>query len=426
MLKTKMEIGLMFFVTAVALVVSLVLIPLIQKHFRSFGWRATGEFHHATGFRVLRFGGLALVGSFAVSFCIISHLLPLSEEERTAYQRIFVAALAMFALGFWDDLKPLGAKRKLIGQILISSAACWAGLHVDKLKNPFTGTIYALEYLGPILAVAWLVFLTNLINLVDGIDGLAGGVALLLMGLLAYVGFKSQMPFLCLCALGVAGSLIGFLWYNFPPAKIYMGDGGAYFLGFLTAGLSLASSHKGTIVAALIAPLFALALPLIDISLAILRRGLKGLPLFRPDRDHLHHRLTGTGFSGTRAVLILYGVSLIFLFLALLAFWSDGRALPILCGVGGLVFLLFFGSFGFGREWFSVRRVVENSLKMRKTTAYALTLGRWLELEAERRGTLDELWEDFTFLAERLHFSEVKWSGDGVEKSWSAVGFINN
>jgi UDP-GlcNAc:undecaprenyl-phosphate GlcNAc-1-phosphate transferase len=314
-----MTTGLMFLVAAIGALVTLVSIPIIRKHLRTVSRRDAEDFHHSQGIPILRYGGLALVASFAVTFLIVTYSSPPSSADAGSYRTIFIAALAMFFLGFWDDIKPLGARRKLIGQILISLGACWAGLHFDNFKNPFTGAIHPLGILGPVFAVAWLVALTNLINLIDGIDGLAGGVALMLMGLLAYVGFHSQMPYLCLCAIGMAGSLLGFLYFNFPPAKIYMGDGGAYFLGFLIAGLALANSHKGTIVAALIAPLFALALPVIDVSLAILRRGLKGLPLFRPDRNHLHHRLISVGFSSTRAVLTLYGLSLAFLLLSLFA-----------------------------------------------------------------------------------------------------------
>jgi UDP-GlcNAc:undecaprenyl-phosphate GlcNAc-1-phosphate transferase len=415
-----MIISLMILVGVIGLLVSLVLIAIIQKYLPSLGRRDLGDFHHLQGVSVSRMGGLALVGSFVVTYLIIHFFSPPAAADAGVYRTIFIAALAMFLLGFWDDIKPLGAKRKLAGQIFIAIGACWAGIHFDNFKNPFTGTIYPLGALGPVLVVIWLVALTNLINLIDGIDGLAGGVALMLMGLLAYVGFNSQMPYLSLCALGMAGSLVGFLYFNFPPAKIYLGDGGAYFLGFLIAGLSLANSHKGTIVAALIAPLFALALPVIDVSLAILRRGLKGLPLFRPDRKHLHHRLMGVGFSSTRAVLTLYGVSLVFLLLALFAFWLEGRALPILFGFAGLVLLLFLGSFGFGREWFSVGRVLGNSLQMRKTTEYVLTLSRWLELEAERRDSLNEMWADFNFMLARLDFSEVTLTLADGQKIWAA------
>jgi UDP-GlcNAc:undecaprenyl-phosphate GlcNAc-1-phosphate transferase len=228
------------------------------------------------------------------------------------------------------------------------------------------------------------------------------------MALLTYVGFVGNPGFATLCAAGMCGALIAFLCFNFPPARIYMGDGGAYFLGFLIASLSIVHSNKGSVAAALIAPLFALALPILDVALAIVRRGLKGLPIFRPDRKHLHHRLVELGFSRKRAVLTLHAFSMIFLVLAFAVFWSQGRWVPFLFGLMCLVLLLVGGTFRFSRDWFQVGRVVGNSLEMRKETRYALTVTRWLEMEAERSPSLTSLWADYTFMMQKVGFTDVK------------------
>src|SRR5204862_6919984 len=151
--------------------------------------------------------------------------------------------------------------------------------------------------------------MTNLISLVDGVDGLAGGICLMLMALLSYVGHVNG-SFVLLTA-GMAGALLGFLRFNFPPARIYMGDGGAYFLGFQIGVFSIASSQKGAIFGALAAPLFVLALPILDVALAILRRGFRGLPIFRPDRSHIHHRLIGMGLSRRKVVVSIYALTLV-------------------------------------------------------------------------------------------------------------------
>jgi UDP-GlcNAc:undecaprenyl-phosphate GlcNAc-1-phosphate transferase len=160
-----------------------------------------------------------------------------------------------------------------------------------------------------------------------------------------------------LCAAGMVGAIIAFLRYNFPPAKIYMGDGGAYFLGFLVAELSMVNSHKGTVIASLLAPLFVLALPILDVALAIARRGLKGLPIFRPDRRHIHHQLLGLGYSTRKTVLALYFVTLVLLLFGVVVFWSNGRWAPILLGVAGTACIVSARSFSFSREWFAVGRV---------------------------------------------------------------------
>ena len=170
----------------------------------------------------------------------------------------------------------------------------------------------------------------NLINLIDGLDGLAGGVGLLLMGLLGFLAYESGVAISFVLALGMVGSIFGFLFHNFPPAKVYMGDSGAYLIGFVIAALSLLNSEKGTVLAALIAPVMALALPIADVAFAMLRRGINGLPIFRPDRGHIHHRLRRAGLSRQKTVAVLYAISLFALLGGLLAFAYQGRFLPTL------------------------------------------------------------------------------------------------
>ena len=259
--------------------------------------------HHTHRQPVPRLGGLALAIAFIGIEVFMAVVCPEQRAKIPGRLVVLLSSLAMFALGFWDDLKPLGAKRKLLGQIAIALTVCAFGIGIQKFKIPFTSTILDLGGWGVFLTVLWLVGMTNLINLIDGVDGLAGGICLMLMGLLAYVGHDSG-SFECLVS-GMAGALLGFLWFNFPPARVYLGDSGAYFLGFQIGLFAIINSHKGTIFAALVAPLFVLALPILDTTLAILRRGLRGLPIFRADRRHLHHHLLQMGLSRRRVVLLL-------------------------------------------------------------------------------------------------------------------------
>jgi UDP-GlcNAc:undecaprenyl-phosphate/decaprenyl-phosphate GlcNAc-1-phosphate transferase len=387
----------------VGLLTVLVLVPIIRRKTEQ-GVLKARAFHHTHRAPVSRLGGVALAGAFVMVSLLVFLWFPAQDERLHTRIVIVVSALAMFFLGFWDDLKPLGARKKLLGHILIALGVCYFGVKIEHFKNPFTDEIYDLGVWGWVITVVWLVALTNVINLIDGIDGLAAGIGLMMMALLAYVGQKGVFLFPVLTSAGMFGALLGFLRYNFPPAKIFMGDGGAYFIGFLIGILTLVHSQKGTILAALIAPLFALALPIVDVSLAILRRGLKGLPIFRPDRKHLHHRLQQVGFSRTRTVLMLYGLSLVFLLMAFGVFWSQGRWVPILFGFMCLTLILSARSFNFSRDWFSVGRVLENSLEVRRETQYALALSNWLELEAERAASLEVLWQDYEFVVRKLGF----------------------
>ncbi|HPC62552.1 MAG TPA: MraY family glycosyltransferase, partial [Verrucomicrobiota bacterium] len=247
------------------------------------------DLHHTHQGQIPRLGGLLLVVAFVILELVIALVFPEKRAGTAGRNVVVLSSLAMFALGFWDDIRPLGARNKLIGQILIAAGVYVLGVSITQFKIPFSGEIIDLGPWGAVLTILWLVGLTNLINLIDGADGLAGGICLMLMLLIAFVGH--QHGNFELLAAGMAGALLGFLWFNFPPARLYLGDGGAYFLGFQIGLFSLANSHKGTVIAALVAPLFVLALPIVDTGLAILRRGLRGLPVWRPDRQHIHHRL---------------------------------------------------------------------------------------------------------------------------------------
>lgn len=383
-----------------------------------------GQFHTTHTVAVPRLGGLALVSAFIV---ITLAIFPLVWRERVTWPEgagtLFFTCLAMFALGFWDDLRPLGAKVKLAVQILVATVAYLGGLEIGQWVNPFTQTVHVLEGAldGP-LTVLWLVGVTNLINLVDGVDGLAAGLALLLMALLAVVSGTSGNLFSLLLAVGVIGALLGFLYYNFPPAKIFMGDGGAYFLGMLIGGMALLNSRKGEVAAALIAPFFALGLPVIDASFTIVRRGLLGLPIFRADRRHIHHRLGYMGFSQRRVVLLLYAFCGFFALLALGVFVSEGRWLPVLFGVFMIVMLGSARAFGFVRNWYKLGRLFSDSMIRRKQTRYALLLGRVLLLEAERCASLDELWNNFGLNLEKLGFQAVVLKCGDEQRRWARGG----
>jgi UDP-GlcNAc:undecaprenyl-phosphate GlcNAc-1-phosphate transferase len=378
--------------------------------------RRDGELHHSSGIQKSRLGGVALAAAF-VSVVLLFTVLNGGQLEASSQRwAIAAASLAMFGLGLWDDLFVLGARRKLIGQLAIASAAYWAGIEINKFQIPFTGQVIDLGFWSWLVTVFWLVALTNLINLIDGVDGLAGGICLMLMILLVYVGGGAgDLSFI---AAGMAGALMGFLWFNFPPARIYMGDGGAYFIGFLIGCKTIASSQKGTVFAALIAPLFVLALPILDTALAILRRGLRGLPLFRADRSHIHHHLLDSGLSRRNVVLATYAFTAIFLGLGFVAFWWHGEHLAILLGLGILVTLLAAGQMNFSREWFAVGRILGNSLNMRSEIQYALAQTRWLVMEGARCQSIAALCEDTVFIARKLGFVTVRIRLEDDERMW--------
>ena len=386
--------------------------------------KRTPELHHRNRTNISRLGGIGLAASL-MGCALIYFCAPFTSADKVECQLIVTLAMAMFILGLWDDLRALGAKRKLLGQILIASTLYWGGISIENLTIPFAHekTLQLGLWAWPV-TVIWIVAITNLINLIDGVDGLAGGICLMMMILLTIVG--GGINCVSYLAAGMIGALLGFLWFNFPPAKIYLGDGGAYFLGFLIAALPIISSQKGTVIAALIAPLFALALPILDTSIAILRRGIHGLPLFRADRRHIHHRLLAEGISRRRLVLGAYVFTAFFLFLGLAIFWSHGAQLPILFGFGLLFILIAAGRLQFSREWMSVGRVLGNSMARRSEIQYALAQTRWIIMEGARCQNLETLFEDTAFVASKLGFIGLKIRLMDTERVWQKLEYNPN
>lgn len=373
------------------------------------------DLHHTHRQPIPRLGGIALVIAFLLVEIVIGTLFP--EPHRLREHLVFAGtSLAMFFLGFRDDLKPLQARAKLLGQVLIAGLVGCFGMGIVHFKIPFSGPLIALGVWGIPATILWLVAMTNLINLIDGADGLAAGICLMLMVLLACAGHpQNTFQFV---AADMAGALLAFLWFNFPPARIYLGDGGAYFLGFQIGFISLVAFQQGAALATLTAPLLVLALPIADALLVLLRRGLRGLPIFRPDRKHIHHRLIAIGFSRRKMVLWVYAITTLFLILALLVMASDGQLFLFAIGMTVLVLVICAGKLSFSREWFAVGRVLGASLEMRREVRYALALVRWFGLDGECRHSLEEVWNTLIFVAQRLGFSFVRLTLADGSKVW--------
>ena len=200
------------------------------------------------------------------------------------------------------------------------------------------------------------------------------------------------------------GALLGFLVFNFPPARIFLGDGGAYLIGFCIAALSLLSSHKGSIAAVLLVTVVALGVPILDTSFAILRRGVRGFPLFHADDEHFHHKLERLGFSKRRIVLGLYGVCVVLSIIGLSIFWSQGRTLPI--GIGALFILavVVLRYFHFIKSWDDVQRRMNRVMNRRSQVRYVLVQAQLLELEVQRCQSGDEFWPIFHHALKRVGF----------------------
>ena len=252
-----------------------------------------------------RMGGLAIFIGFLLTVVLFADM---TQEIRG----ILIGAIIIAALGAIDDIMALNAWVKLFGQILAAVVAVSNGVVIHLFMNPniFSGTEYImLESLSIPITILWIVGVTNAVNLIDGLDGLACGVSTIASLTMFVVALLVSQSNVAVVLAALMGACLGFLPYNMNPAKIFMGDTGALLLGFVLATTSAVGMFKFYAVVTFLVPLLALALPLLDTLLAIIRRILKGQSPFAPDRGHLHHRLVDMGLNQKQAVAIMYAIS---------------------------------------------------------------------------------------------------------------------
>jgi UDP-GlcNAc:undecaprenyl-phosphate GlcNAc-1-phosphate transferase len=276
---------------------------------------------------------------------------------------------------------------------------------VEKFTLSSYGTIELGGWSVPV-TVLWLIAIPNIVNLIDGFDGLAGGLGLFMSMTLGLVGFHTEHFGLAWFAFTMAGALMGFLIFNFPPARIYLGDGGAYLIGFTIASLSLSSSHKGSVAAALLVTVVGLGLPILDTAFALARRALRGFPLFHADDEHVHHRLEKMGMSKRRILFGLYGVCVILSLVGLTIFWNQGGTLPIAIGLG-VFFLMALGvvrHFLRVRSWQDAHSQMKRLLSRRQAVQYTVLQAKLLDLEVDRCTSAQEFWRILDQTMRRVGF----------------------
>lgn len=262
-----------------------------------------------------RIGGIAVAAAFFVPLMGLAlHPNALSEMLYADRQRLIAfaaGAVAILGLGVYDDINGTGATTKLAVQCLVAAGLWGAGFRIELLGNPF-GETFQLGFLSLPLTMLWLVGVTNAFNLIDGLDGLAAGIAVSASVVLFGVAYVDQAWLVCLLMVALFGALLGFLFFNFNPARIFLGDSGSMFLGFILAAISVWTQRKGATAVALLIPVIALGVPILDTSLSLVRRLARRQNPFKADREHVHHRLLDLGMSHRTAVITLYTVSGVF------------------------------------------------------------------------------------------------------------------
>ena len=261
---------------------------------------------------VVRVGGVSIFAGTFVSLLIVWRLGGFASvpiERQGEIIGLISGSILFFCIGFADDLLSLSPFSRLFMQVVVATFSWWLGVRIDFLSVPFHDLLQT-EWLSLPITILWLVGMANAINWIDGVDGLAAGVSGIAAVVMLIVTLFMKQPTAALIAAALAGSALGFLRYNFNPAQIFMGDGGAYFMGFTLAGVAVIGLVKTTAVTAVLLPYLILAVPILDMSAVILSRISKGKSPFIADKSHLHHWLLNAGISQRLTVLFIYALTL--------------------------------------------------------------------------------------------------------------------
>lgn len=286
-----------------------------------------------------RFGGMAIYIGTTVTLIAFAW-----QNEKIL--PVIIGGTLIYILGVVDDLKNLPAKVKFGAQLLVAVLMYAMGLRIQFITDYFgEGVLHFGAAVCFIVTILWIVGITNTINLIDGLDGLAAGTAAISSLCIAYVAYihgdQYGMMIVCLAMLALAGSCIGFLPFNFYPAKIFMGDGGSLFLGFMMATLSVVGPLKRSTIIAVVVPVIVLGIPIFDTFFAIFRRVVNRRPIMEADKGHLHHRLMALGYGQRRAVLMLYGISAIMGMAAVLVSRELYKDALVLVGIAAIYLYVF-------------------------------------------------------------------------------------
>lgn len=287
-----------------ALLIAVVATPISMVLGHRWGAIAIPGGRHVHKRPVPRIGGLAIYAAFWLAVVF-------TQRWNFELTGLLIGSTIIVGVGLWDDIKDMRPWTKLFWQIAAASVLVLFGFSVDQISLPYFETI-RLGWFGGLLAIFWVIGLVNTVNISDGLDGLAAGICFMAAILLFWSANRINQVVPAHLTIALAGSALGFLFYNFHPAKVFMGDTGSMFLGYIIGGISIMGLLKTATVLGLVFPLIVLGMPLTDLTFAIIRRKIHGQSIGQADRGHLHHRLLDAGLSQRQAVLVLYAMSACF------------------------------------------------------------------------------------------------------------------
>jgi UDP-GlcNAc:undecaprenyl-phosphate/decaprenyl-phosphate GlcNAc-1-phosphate transferase len=340
-----------------------------------------------------RLGGVAIFFAFSLSLILwlgLALVYPrlLDGLAPITLLRIYVPACLIFCLGIYDDLHGAGPYLKFAVQAIAATMLFLGGMRVLDLPVLFGSHTFP-WFIGLPLTVLWVVAITNAFNLIDGLDGLAAGSALFSTLVFFVVALVNHAWLGSLVSVALAGSILGFLRFNFNPATIFLGDSGSLFIGFLLSALALAGAQKAPTFVAVAIPVVSCGLPILETALSILRRLISGRPVFTADREHIHHKLLQRGLSHRQVVIVLYAVSALFAMLSLFLLWPTGSTLGLVLAVVGTGVWLGVQHLNY-LEFGELRRVAQRTIEQRQIVINNLSVRRAVE-ELRAAADLDQV-----------------------------------
>lgn len=328
-----------------AFLIALVLTPIIRDVSRSFNIVDRPGFRKVHAYPIPRVGGIAIAAAYLIALLSFSG----SQEpfDGPSAWKLIPGAVIVFCTGVLDDFFSLKPLVKLGGLVAAASLVFWSGLHIGDLA-----TLSLPIWLDYPLTIFWLLLTSNALNLIDGLDGLCAGMGLVSTLALFTAAVLHHNDPLAYATLPLAGALLGFLFHNLNPATVFLGDSGALLVGFLLGCYGMIWTQKTSTLLSMLVPLLAISIPLLDVSLSVVRRFLRKQPIFAADREHIHHRLLDRGLSPRQAVGVLYVLAAIGAIFALVA------SAPVAGKFQGFIVLLFVLS----RQWEFASCAIGNSV----------------------------------------------------------------
>jgi UDP-N-acetylmuramyl pentapeptide phosphotransferase/UDP-N-acetylglucosamine-1-phosphate transferase len=374
--------------------------------------------------RKIHAAAIPRLGGAAIVFAVLAFSLPilfLDNAIGQAFRRdqvqfivLMAGGLFMFAVGLADDLVGLRARVKLLAQLAAALAVCASGTRIESVVVEGLVTI-DFGWLSWPITVFWIVGITNALNLIDGLDGLAAGISVIVCGVIATFALYEEQVFMAVLMLSVVGGLLGFLFLNFNPARIFMGDCGSLFLGFVISASSVRSAEKAATVVGLALPFVALGVPIFDTLFSILRRTLQRRGIMSPDRGHIHHRLLQLGFKQHQVAILIYLVTLITGGLGLFMIFVRGAGMLAIFGGVLVLLLLAFRAVGAVRFRETLAAVRHNRSIARQVLEQRHAFED-VDLRARDAKTFDQWWGALCLAADKLEFLKLSLdmpTGDG-------------